>query len=161
MSNILKLLLSILCFDIICSELTIDSYGKEKVKVYEIDDNNFFRIISTTSVFSTNTNIYGNSECQGTTEIYEKQVLLNIICELRDGRHKAYYLLKSDKTTTTNKDEITELALKVYFVGGSGAWRNLIGKRCNFAYFEFNEGAYHTKIKCSLNEKEYSSFIIE
>ena len=72
-------------------DLTIDSFGKEKVQIFKIDKNNFFRIISTNNVFKTNTNIYGNSECAGTTEIYNKEILLNIICELRDGNDIAHF----------------------------------------------------------------------
>ena len=52
------------------SELVIDIFGKEKVKTYEIDDNNFFRIINSQSVFKSNKNIIGNSENAGTSEIY-------------------------------------------------------------------------------------------
>ena len=54
------------------SELVIDIFEKEKVKTYKIDDNNFFRIINSQSVFKTNTNINGNSESAGTLEIYNK-----------------------------------------------------------------------------------------
>ena len=54
------------------SELLIDIFGKEKVKTYKIDDNNFFQIINSQSVFKTNTNINGNSESAGTPKIYNK-----------------------------------------------------------------------------------------
>ncbi len=73
-------------------ELIIDVFGKEEVKTYAIDENNFFRVLTTQSVFKTNTNIYGNSECAGTTEIYNKNIILNVICELREGANKGYYI---------------------------------------------------------------------
>ena len=136
-------------------DLTIDSFGKEKVQIFKIDKNNFFRIISTNNVFKTNTNIYGNSECAGTTEIYNKEILLNIICELRDGNDIAHFLIKNDNNT---KGTDTEISTKVVFVGGTGPWKQLVKKKCFFAYIEFDEGASHTKIKCPLDEKTFNSF---
>ena len=59
----------------IASDLIIDIFGKEKVKIYKIDENNFFRIYSSNGVFKTSNNIYGNTECDGTTEIYNKETL--------------------------------------------------------------------------------------
>ena len=133
------------------SELIIDVFGKEEVKTYEIDDNNFFRIITSQSVFKTNTNIYGNSECAGTTEIYNKNAILNFICEIREGKNKAYYVIKNNKTESSKKDDVTELAISVSFIGGSGRWKNLIGQTCNFVYFEYEERAFHAKVKCIIN----------
>ena len=102
------------------AELIIDVFGKEEVKTYKIDENNFFRIINSQSLFKTNTNIYGNSECAGTSEIYNKNAILNIVCELREGNNKAYYVIKNKNTESSKKDEITELAINILFVGGSG-----------------------------------------
>ena len=128
-------LLNNICSTLISSELIIDVFGKEKVKPYAIDDTNFFRIVNTQSLFKTNTNIYGNSECAGTTEIYNSKVFLNIICELREGNNKAYYILKTNNTESSKKDEVTKLAIKVLFMSGSGRWKQLKDKSCNFVYF--------------------------
>ena len=89
----------------IASDLIIDIFGKEKVKIYKIDENNFFRIYSSSGVFKTNNNIYGNTECDGTTEIYNKETLFNIICELREGENISHYIFKNNITTkgTENK----------------------------------------------------------
>ena len=46
-------------------------------------------MVTTQSVFKTNTNIYGNSECAGTTEIYNKNVVLNIYVSLEREKIKA------------------------------------------------------------------------
>ena len=140
------------------SDFVIDIFGKEEVKTYKIDNNNLFRIITTNSVFKTNTNIYGNSECDGTTEIYNKNIILNLICELRDGKNKAYYVLKSNNTENYKKDNVKELSTKVLFIGGSGRWENLIGKSCNFVYFEYEEGASHAKVKCNITDAILSLF---
>ena len=51
-------------------------------------------MVTTQSTFKTNTNIQGNSEYAETTEIYDKNVVLNFIYELREGKNKGYYLLK-------------------------------------------------------------------
>ena len=144
-----------ICFESYSLDFIIDTFGKEKVKIYEIDKSNSFRIVTTNSVFKTNTNIYGNSECSGTTEKYLKEVIFNIICEVRDGKYRAYFLIKNNDTTRGSDTEITS---KVIFVGGTGPWARLIGKKCFFAYIEFGEGASHSKIKCSLNKVEYSAF---
>ena len=140
------------------SVLVIDVFGKEEVKTYEIDDNNFFRIITSQSVFKTNTNIYGNSECAGTSEIYSKNAILNFICELREGKNKAYYVIKNKNTQSSKKDEVTELAINILFVGGSGRWKNLIGQKCSFVYFEYEERASHAKVKCEINDEILSLF---
>ena len=140
------------------SELVIDIFGKEKVKIYKIDDNNFFRIINNQSVFKTNTNLYGNSECAGTSEIYNKNAILNFICELREGKNKAYYVIKNKNTQSSKKDEVTELAINILFVGGSGRWKNLIGQKCSFVYFEYEERASHAKVKCEINDEILSLF---
>ena len=66
MKYILIFALVIFSINISSKELVIDVFGKEEVKTYAIDENNFFRMITTQSVFKTNTNIYGNSECAGT-----------------------------------------------------------------------------------------------
>ena len=161
MSKILILLVSFYFFsfsNLFTKELIIDIFGKEKIKTFEIDKNNFFRIVSTNSVFTTNTNIYGNNECAGTTEIYKKQVYLNIICELREKKNKAFYILKTDNSQSSKKSEVTELMIKAMFVGGTGRWKDLKGKECNFVYFEFDEGASHSKIKCTLDEKTFLIF---
>ena len=144
--------------NIFSKELIIDVFGKEEVKTYAIDENNFFRMVTTQSVFKTNTNIYGNSECAGTTEIYNKNVILNIICELREGKNKVYYVLKNNNTESSKKDEVTELAIKVLFIGGSGRWKKLKGQSCNFVYFEYEEGASHAKVKCNIDEELFSFF---
>ena len=140
------------------SELIIDVFGKEEVKTYEIDDNSFFRIITSQSVFKTSTNIYGNSECAGTSEIYNKNAILNFICELREGHNKAYYVIKNNNTESSKKDEVTELAIDVLFIGGSGRWKNLVGQTCNFVYFEYEERASHAKVKCNIDDEILSLF---
>ena len=158
MKYILILTITIFSLNITSDELIIDVFGKEKVKPYAIDDTNFFRIVNTQSLFKTNANIYGNSECAGTTEIYNSKVFLNIICELRQGNNKAYYILKTNNTESSKKDEVTELAIKVLFIGGSGSWKQLKDKSCNFVYFEYEEGASHTKVKCNIDDKLFSLF---
>ena len=158
MKYILTLAIFIYSLIISSKELIIDVFGKEEVKTYAIDENNFFRILTAQSVFKTNTNIYGNSECAGTTEIYNKDVALNIICELREGENKGYYILKNNNTESSRKDEVTELAIKVLFLGGSGRWKKLKGQSCNFVYFEYEEGASHAKVKCSIDEELFSFF---
>ena len=80
-------------------------------------------MVTTKSVFKANTNIYGNSECAGKTEIYNKNVVLNIICDLREGKNKGYYVLKNNNTESSKKNEVTELAVKVLFIGGCGRWK--------------------------------------
>ena len=42
-------------------------------------------------------------------------------------------------------------------MGGSESWK-LIGQSCNFVYFEYEEGASHAKVKCTINEKLFSFF---
>jgi len=74
MKYILIVITVLFSLNIFSKELIIDVFGKEEVKTYAIDENNFFRMVTTKSVFKTNTNIYGNSECAGTTEIYNKNV---------------------------------------------------------------------------------------
>ena len=132
---------------LIASDLIIDIFGKEKVKIYKIDENNYFRIYSSNGVFKTSNNIYGNTECDGTTEIYNKETLFNLICELREGENISHYIFKSNKTTKGTEKEVLA---KVVFVGGTGNWKRLIGTNCTLAYVEFDEGASHTKIKCKL-----------
>ena len=158
MKYILIVLTAFFSLNISSKELIIDVFGKEEVKTYAIDGNNFFRMVTTQSVFKTNTNIYGNSECAGTTEIYNKNVVLNIICELREGKDKGYYVIKNNNTESSRKDEVTELAIKVLFIGGSGRWKKLKGQSCNFVYFEYEEVASHAKVKCSIDEKLFSFF---
>ena len=158
MRYILIVITVLFSLNIFSKELIIDVFGKEEVKTYAIDENNFFRMVTTKSVFKTNTNIYGNSECAGTTEIYNKNVVLNIICELREGKNKGYYVLKNNNTESSKKDEVTELAIKVLFIGGSGRWKKLKGQSCNFVYFEYEEGASHGKVKCDIDEKLFSFF---
>ena len=158
MKYIITLLITIFSLNIFSEELIIDVFGNEEVKTYAIDDNNFFRILTTKSVFKTNTNIYGNSECAGTTEIYNKRVILNIICELREGNNKAYYVLKNNNAESSKKDEVTELAIKAIFIGGNGRWNKLKGQSCNFVYFEYEEGASHAKIKCNIAYELFSLF---
>ena len=158
MKYILILIIVIFSLNVSSEELIIDIFGKEEVKIYAIDDNNFFRIITTQSVFKTNTNIYGNSECAGTTEIYNKNIIFNIICELREGKNKGYYILKNKNTKSSKKNEVTELAVKVLFLGGSGRWKKLKGKSCNFVYFEHEEGASHAIVKCNIDDELFSFF---
>ena len=158
MKYILIVITVLFSLNIFSKELIIDVFGKEEVKTYAIDENNFFRMVTTKSVFKTNTNIYGNSECAGTTEIYNKNVILDIICELRWGKNKGYYVLKNNNTESSKKDEVTELAIKVLFIGGSGRWKKLKGQSCNFVYFEYEEGASHGKVKCDIDEKLFSLF---
>ena len=158
MKYILIFALVIFSVNISSKELIIDVFGKEEVKTYAIDENNFFRILTAQSVFKTNTNIYGNSECAGTTEIYNKNVILNVICELREGNNKGYYVLKNSDSESSKKDEVTELAVKVLFIGGSGRWNKLKGQSCNFVYFEYEEGASHAKLKCDIDEKLFFFF---
>ena len=158
MKYILILIIVIFSLNVSSKEFIIDVFGKEEVKTYAIDENNFFRILTTQSVFKTNTNIYGNSECAGTTEIYNKNVSLNVICELRERNNKGYYILKNNDTESSKKDEVTELAIKVLFIGGSGRWKKLKGQLCNFVYFEYEEGASHAKVKCSIDEELFSLF---
>ena len=124
MKYILIFIIVIFSLNIFSKDFIIDIFGKEEVKTYAIDENNFFRVLTTQSVFKTNTNIYGNSECAGTTEIYNKNVILNVICELREGSNKGYYILKNNNTESSKKNEVTELAIKVLFIGGSGRWKN-------------------------------------
>ena len=157
MKYILIFALVIFSINISSKELVRDVFGKEEVKTYAIDENNFFRILTTQSVFKTNTNIYGNSECAGTTEIYNKNVILNVICELREGANKGYYILKNN-TESSKKNEVTELAIKVLFIGGSGRWKKLKGQSCNLVYFEYEEGASHAKVKCKFNEELFALF---
>ena len=158
MKYTLIFILFIFSINISSKELIIDVFGKEEVKTYAIDENNFFRILTAQSVFKTNTNIYGNSECAGTTEIYNKNVILNVICELREGNNKGYYVLKNSDSESSKKDEVTELAVKVLFIGGSGRWNKLKGQSCNFVYFEYEEGASHAKVKCNIDEKLFFFF---
>ena len=158
MKIILILITSFIALNISSEELIIDVFGKEEVKTYTIDENSFFRVLTTQSVFKTNTNIYGNSECAGTTEIYSKNIILNIICELREGNNKGYYVLKNSNTQSSKKDEVTELSIKVLFIGGSGRWKKLKGQSCNFVYFEYEEGASHAKVKCDIDDKLFSLF---
>ena len=157
MKYILIFALVIFSINISSKELVIDVFGKEEVKTYAIDENNFFRMVTAQSVFKTNTNIYGNSECAGITEIYNKNVVLNILCELREGKNKGYYVLKTNNTESSRKDEVTELAIKVLLIGGSGSWK-LKGQSCNFVYFEYEEGTSHVKVKCSIDEELFSFF---
>ena len=89
MKYILIFILIIFSINISSKELIIDVFGREEVKTYAIDENNFFSILTAQSVFKTNTNIYGNSECAGTTAIYNK----NVICELIEDNNKGYYVL--------------------------------------------------------------------
>ena len=138
-----------ICKLLIAKDFIIDVYGKEKVKVYKIDENNFFRIYSSNGVFKTNNNIYGNTECDGTTEIYNQEILFNIICEFREGENTAHYIFKNNKNTRGTEKEVLT---KVVFVGGKGSWKKLIGTDCTLAYVEFDEGASHSKIKCKLEE---------
>ena len=158
MKYILIVITVLFSLNIFSKELIIDVFGKEEVKTYAIDENNFFRMVTTKSVFKTNTNIYGNSECAGTTEIYNKNVILNVICELREGNNKGYYILKNNDSESSKKDEVTELAVKVLFIGGSGRWKKLKGQLCNFVYFEYEEGASHAKVKCNIDEKLFFFF---
>ena len=125
MKYILIVVTVLFSLNIFSKELIIDVFGKEEVKTYAIDENNFFKMVTTQSMFKTNTNIYGNSECAGTTEIYNKNVVLNIICELEKEKNKGYYVLKNNNTESSRKDEVTELAVKVLFIGGSGRWKKL------------------------------------
>ena len=158
MKIILVIVTSFIALTISSEELIIDVFGKEEVKTYTIDENSFFRVLTTQSVFKTNTNIYGNSECAGTTEIYSKNIILNVICELREGNNKGYYVLKNSNTQSSKKDEVTELSIKVLFIGGSGRWKKLKGQSCNFVYFEYEEGASHAKVKCDIDDKLFSLF---
>ena len=103
MNYILIVAIFIFSLNISSKELIIDVFGKEEVNAYAIDENDFFRMITAQSVFKTNTNIYGNSECAGTTEIYNKNVVLNIICELREGKNKGYYIIKNNNTESSRK----------------------------------------------------------
>ena len=131
MKYILIVLTAFFSLNISSKKLIIGVFGKEEVKTYAINENNFFRMITTQSVFKTNTNIYGNSECAGTTEIYNK----NVICELIEGNYKGYYVLKNNDSENSKKDEVTELAVKVLFIESSGHWNKLKGQSCNFVYF--------------------------
>ena len=158
MKYILIFIIVIFSSNIFSKDFIIDIFGKEEVKTYAIDENNFFRVLTTQSVFKTNTNIYGNSECAGTTEIYNKNVILNVICELREGANKGYYILKNNNTESSKKNEVTELAIKVLFMGGSGRWKKLKGQSCNLVYFEYEEGASHAKVKCKFNEELFALF---
>ena len=66
--------------------------------------------------------------------------------------------VKNNNTESSRKDEVTELAIKVLFLGGSGRWKKLKGQSCNFVYFEYEEGASHAKVKCSIDEDLFSFF---
>ena len=88
----------------------------------------------------------------------QQNIILNVICELREGNNKGYYVLKNSNTQSSKKDEVTELSIKVLFIGGSGRWKKLKGQSCNFVYFEYEEGASHAKVKCSINEELFSLF---
>ena len=52
-----------------------------------------------TTVFKTNTNM--------------NRII--IICELREGKNKGYYVLKNNNTESSRKDEVT-VAVKDYFM---------------------------------------------
>ena len=71
---------------------------------------------------------------------------------------KIKYDKKINNTKSSRKDEVTELAIKVLFIGGSGRWKKLKGESCNFVYFEYEEGASHAKVKCSIDEELFSFF---
>ena len=126
-SYVVILILIVFSFPISSKELIIDVFGKKEVKTYTIDENNFFRILNAHSVFKTNTNINGNSKCAWTTEIYSKNVILNVLCELREGKNKGYYILKNDKTESSKKDEVKEHSIQALFIGGSERWKKLKG----------------------------------
>ena len=68
------------------------------------------------------------------------------------------YILKNNDSESSKKDEVTELAVKVLFIGGSGRWKKLKGQSCNFVYFEYEEGSSHAKVKCSIYEELISFF---
>ena len=89
MKYILIFIIVIFSLNICSKDFIIDIFGKEEVKTYTIDENNYFRILTSKSVFKTNTYIYGNGECASTTKIYNKNVILNVTCELRQGANKA------------------------------------------------------------------------
>ena len=51
MNYILIIITSFFSLNISSKELIIDVFGKEEVKTYVIDENNFFRMVTTQSVF--------------------------------------------------------------------------------------------------------------
>ena len=48
---IIFLIFASICNLLLATDFIIDVYGKEKVKVYDIDENNVFRIYSSNGVF--------------------------------------------------------------------------------------------------------------
>ena len=77
---------------------------------------------------------------------------------LEKEKNKVYYVIKNKNTQSSKKDEVTELAINILFVGGSGRWKNLIGQKFSFVYFEYEERASHAKVKCKINDEILSLF---
>ena len=53
---------------------------------------------------------------------------------------------------------MSELAIKVLFIGSRVRWKKLKGQLYSFVYFEYEEGALHAKVKCSFDEELFFFF---
>jgi hypothetical protein len=131
---------------VFAEDLIITSNGKRIVnESINIGDNITRTLIKNESTFVDNKGNYGITTCLGTLENTLDNVEYNLKCESINQKDERYWT-----KVYRGQGEQDAGVGTIEFIGGEGFYKNLIGKRCNYAIRYFRADIFFFKQVCKL-----------
>ena len=135
-------------------ELVTTSYSTSETEKYELENGTVHTNIKSSGLWTNNLGNYGKNKCFGLmTTNKNGKVSLNLKCELIDYKgNKNWSVLKR------NSDEFDAGVGVVEYLDGTGPWKSIIGKKCNYANNYFEDANFYIE-KCKLTNKDIKTFL--
>ena len=134
------------------AEFTISVGGKGNFEniITFADGLEHYGIFTSENTFTTNTYLYGSTECAGGIHMKNKTEIKNqyIICkgESQDGNT---FIRKH-----INVKDFKAGIDKFEYIEGTGPWKELVGAKCKGAFLNMKRGAFLYNVKCSVTDEK-------
>ena len=144
------ILITFLFFNVFLNKLYSDQLirkvaGYSEVEKHTLSDNTSISHYKNKGTWTDNKGNYGTETCKGTIVINPEGTIIDylLFCNGRD--HKGY-TYTAQLQRSSNMDAGTGYYL---YIDGTGTWKRLIGKKCNYAISYLGD-AYFTTDKCNI-----------
>ena len=121
--------------------------GYSEVEKHTLSDNTSISHYKNKGTWTDNKGNYGTETCKGTIVINPEGTIIDylLFCNGKDQKGHTY---TAQLQRSTNMDAGTGYYL---YIDGTGTWKRLIGKKCNYA-INYLDDAYFTTDKCNIKK---------
>ena len=132
------------------AEFKVSLGGKGNLKdIIEFPNNKEMAYVWTSeNTFTTNTYIYGSSECSGSGHVQDGTTIVNTYVICKGKSQDGYYYISRH----TNLKDFGAGIDAYEYIDGTGPWKELIGARCNGAFLNMENDYFLWNAVCNVTD---------